>query len=309
MGIYDRDYYREDAPRWGAGHASRGTIFVMAATIGLFFVQALTTRPGRTSELLVWGEFHFGKIAGGEIWRIFTAGLIPSPDLFGVIVSMFLLYWAGRELERNYGTKVFVAFYILAAWVSSSAKLAVGLAGIDADKTSVGIGGAVFAAMVLFACSNPRRTVLVFFFLPMPLALLVGILLGLTVLAMLSDQTKIHAVGVIAGAAFGFCFFKFAPAILHWTSTRRSAKRQRSPVRLYQSPPDDSEDDTRLQEPEANRPAAQVLPRPNKVIDEQLEAKLDQVLSKVAQLGRESLSADEYEILRQASEIYKRKRT
>ena len=61
MGIYDRDYYREDAPRWGAAQASRGTIFVMAATIGLFFVQALTTRPGRTSELLEWGEFHFGK--------------------------------------------------------------------------------------------------------------------------------------------------------------------------------------------------------------------------------------------------------
>ena len=309
MGIYDRDYYREDAPRWGAAQASRGTIFVMAATIGLFFVQALTTRPGRTSELLEWGEFHFGKIAGGEIWRVFTAGLIPSPDLFGVIVSMFLLYWAGRELERNYGSKVFVAFYVLAAWVASLAKLAVGFAGIDTDKTSVGIGGALFAAMVLFACSNPRRTVLVFFFLPMPVALLVGILLGLTVLAMLSDKTKIHAVGVIAGAVFGFCFFKLAPAILHWAGSRRPTQRRRSPVSLYQSPPYDSEDETRLQEPEAHRPAAQVLPRSTKVIDEQLEAKLDQVLGKVAQFGRESLSADEHEILRQASEIYKRKRT
>ena len=48
MGIYDRDYYREAAPRWGGGQGSPGTIFLMGMTIGLFFLQALTTRPRRS---------------------------------------------------------------------------------------------------------------------------------------------------------------------------------------------------------------------------------------------------------------------
>jgi hypothetical protein len=46
-----------------------------------------------------------------------------------------------------------------------------------------------------------------------------------------------------------------------------------------------------------------------KLIDEQLEAKLDAVLEKVARTGKESLSEPERQILLRASEIYKRRRT
>jgi hypothetical protein len=43
--------------------------------------------------------------------------------------------------------------------------------------------------------------------------------------------------------------------------------------------------------------------------DEQLEAKLDAVLEKVARSGQASLSEPERQILLRASEIYKRRRT
>ncbi len=308
MGIYDRDYYREAAPRWGGGLGSPGTIFLMGMTIGLFFLQALTTRPRRTSELLDWGEFHFDKILQGEVWRIFTAGVIPSPGLFGIILSMILLYWAGNELERVYGTRAFVAFYLLAAWLTSLAKLLIGFAGIDTAVPSVGTGGAIFAVMVLFACSNPRRTILVFFVLPMPIALLVGILLIVTVLTLLSDEThtKVHAVGVIAGAAFGFLFYKLGPGILNWIHTSRPRARRRSPIRLYNSPPLEEERERSAPVHEETRPGPLRTPRS---VDEQLEAKLDQVLSKMAQHGRASLTAEELDILQKASDIYKNKRS
>jgi hypothetical protein len=44
-------------------------------------------------------------------------------------------------------------------------------------------------------------------------------------------------------------------------------------------------------------------------VDEQLEAKLDAVLEKVARFGKQSLTDSENQILMRASEIYKRKRT
>ena len=44
------------------------------------------------------------------------------------------------------------------------------------------------------------------------------------------------------------------------------------------------------------------------VVDEQLEAKLDRVLDKVAKSGTDSLSADERSVLLKASEVYKRRR-
>jgi hypothetical protein len=47
---------------------------------------------------------------------------------------------------------------------------------------------------------------------------------------------------------------------------------------------------------------------PDRSVDEQLEAKLDHVLEKVSRYGRDSLTPDEQEILKRASEIYKRRR-
>ena len=44
-------------------------------------------------------------------------------------------------------------------------------------------------------------------------------------------------------------------------------------------------------------------------VNEHLEAKLDAVLEKIAKTGKESLTPKEQEILRQASEMYKRRRT
>jgi hypothetical protein len=48
---------------------------------------------------------------------------------------------------------------------------------------------------------------------------------------------------------------------------------------------------------------------PTRDADEQLEAKLDAILAKVAQKGQDSLTDNEKKILMQASEIYKRRRT
>jgi membrane associated rhomboid family serine protease len=308
MGIYDRDYYREPSPRWVADLGNSGTVWIMATTIVLFFVQAFS-RPPLVSPLAEWGQFHFGKISEGEVWRIFTAGLIPDGWLFGLILSMILLFWAGKELERVYGTRTFVAFYILAGLATSLGKFALGLAGIDVDVSSMGIGGAIFAVMVLFACLEPKRTVLVMFVLPMPIALLVAILLALAVLSALNGGTKVHAVGMISGAVFGFAFFKVAPGVLNWLRANRQERRTRSPVRLHVSPVDENEPERRPTESERSHPPPAAMPRPARVVDEQLEAKLDQVLSKVAKQGRASLTSEENEILQRASEIYKKKRS
>jgi len=313
MGIYDRDYYREDGQRWAGAVASAGTIGLIAVTIGLFFAQVLSI-PSRVrsaepplSELQAAVEFQYDKVAKGEVWRVFTAGAFPDTSLFTLILSMLLLYWAGKELERVYGTRLFVVFFLLAGLAGTIGKLLLGLAGIDTGVSSVGIGAAIFATMVLLACLNPKRTILVFFVLPMPISLLVGLLLAFAMFGMLRDGTKVHAVGILAGAAFGFVFFQLAPALLNWSNTRRTRTVRRPAIRLHTSPPDAQDEAPPLQ---VSRPPPPIFERHSQgALDEQLEAKLDRVLGKVAQFGRGSLTAEEVEVLQKASEIYKKKRS
>src|SRR5207302_417120 len=99
-----------------------------------------------------------------------------------------------------------------------------------------------------------------------------------------------------AGAGFAWLYYKRHWRILDAWSQFRSWKRQlfRPKLRVYR------------QEQEEPVPVVSTSARD---VDEQLEAKLDAVLAKMAQHGRGSLTDSEKQILQRASEIYKRRRT
>jgi hypothetical protein len=77
-------------------------------------------------------------------------------------------------------------------------------------------------------------------------------------------------------------------------------KPSRSRVRLKLFDPDEDNDDAVA--------VSAHLP-PHHAVDEHLEAKVDALLEKIAQHGKESLTSQEQEILRRAAELYKRRRT
>jgi hypothetical protein len=163
----------------------------------------------------------------------------------------------------------------------------------------LGASGGVTAIMVLFACHFPQRVVLVFFILPMPIWALVALAVLMDSFVLLSGQQTQTAVIVhLAGAGFGFAYYKLqwrVSPLWTWLRTWRG-QRSRPRLRVFQA------------EDEPAEPVA-VGPASASNVDEQLEAKLDAVLEKVARSGQASLTESEREILFRASEIYKRKRT
>ena len=54
--------------------------------------------------------FDSGRVLQGDIWRIFTYGLVNHPSLWFVI-DMYMLAIFGRELERFFGRKTFLRFF------------------------------------------------------------------------------------------------------------------------------------------------------------------------------------------------------
>jgi hypothetical protein len=108
----------------------------------------------------------------------------------------------------------------------------------------------------------------------------------------------------LGGVAFALLYYRLGwrlsgliPNLAAW---RRARARPR--LRLYR------EDDPRRPS-EAITASAPVSAGSAADVDEQLEAKLDAVLEKVARSGQDSLSESERAILLKASEIYKRRRS
>src|SRR5262249_36861306 len=110
-------------------------------------------------------------------------------------------------------------------------------------------------------------------------------------------QTTTAVVVHLAGALFGFLYFKghwrvlnVLPSLSSWQGRRSRARPRVYPEESYGEP-------------------LPVKAGPPADADEQLTAKVDAVLEKVAKHGQASLTEGERQILLRASEVYKKRRS
>jgi len=302
MGIHDREYYRDDTSRPANGITV--TVWLIVLHVGLFFLLGLTPHKGDSSEIIRWGGFQLDAILRGEIWRLFTSQLIPLSDLPTVVLGMFLLYWAGRPVEVIYGPRVFLLFYFAVGLVAGLAKFLLGISGLMPHPSEIGLAAPLFAVLILFACHYPRQIVLLFFILPVQVGHLVAVLVGLylfsAILSFAKDGKLLDAPSVLAAAAFSaFFYLRGASWFAAFAVARMSGRATRGKrLRIYEA-------DARPAEPIEEPPARE---RASSAVDEHLEAKLDEVLEKLARFGPDRLSHEEQEILMRASAAYQKLR-
>jgi hypothetical protein len=208
-------------------------------------------------------------------------------------------------MEDLYGPKEFLAFYLVSAILGGIAFQLWAMS--SGQAVCLGASGAVTAVMVLFAFHYPTR-IIYMWFIPMPVWLFVAIGVGMDALGFLGS---VHGVGAhsttavtvhLAGAGFGFAYYRFHWRLISWlpdfTAWKRYRTRSRSKLRVY-----------REEEPVRTPVAVAAPPSAGAEVDEQLEAKLDAVLQKVSQSGKDSLTDSEQQILVRASEVYKKRRS
>jgi membrane associated rhomboid family serine protease len=317
MGIYDRDYYRREGPSFLGSFAPRGQIclWLVGINVGVWLIQLLT----RTKNV-------FGQIAGegpvtsalemdtywvfhGQIWRLLTYAFLHDPfDFYHIVFNMLFLWFFGPDLEELYGRWEFLAYYLVAAFLGGLAFLATGAiesaqfvgAFNLAHIRCLGASGAVTAVLVLCAFHYPRKIILLMFILPVPLWLLAVLQVAQDSYRVFTGNHNGTAVTVhLAGAAFAALYYKMNWRLLRLWPNVRGWQRQRSRPRLRVY---------REEEAETPEPVSVGAP-PAPDVDEQLEAKLDAVLEKVARTGQASLTESERQILLRASEIYKKRRS
>ena len=162
----------------------------------------------------------------------------------------------------------------------------------------IGASGAVTAVLVLCACHYPHRSILLFFFLPVPIWLFVAFAVAQDLFGFLGGGAGPTAYTVhLGGALFAFIYFKTQMRLWRFSpggkGQRRMRRRAQPRLRVFS-------------EEEHEAPVA--VGRSAADADDQLESKMDAVLQKVADQGLDSLTPDERDILLRASEIYKRRR-
>jgi membrane associated rhomboid family serine protease len=306
MGIYDRDYYRRDGPSFLGTLTESGRVcrWLLAINITCFILQLMT----RTQEPFFQEPFtdalilDVNRVMQGQVWRLLTCAFLHDPAaIMHIVFNMAFLYWFGRDVEDHLGSREFLAFYLVSAVLASVAYVGATLAGLHSGR-ALGASGAVTAVLVLAALYNPRRMVLLFFLLPIPIWAFVIFIVAKDAFALLGrTNTGVAVSAHLGGAAFGFAYYTFHWRLTDWLPSLSSLRRRRAKprLRLYQE-----EDEV----PTPTPVGARRQPQPAGPADEQLEAQMDAILEKIPRVGMEGLTDHERQLLLRASEAIKRRR-
>jgi membrane associated rhomboid family serine protease len=308
MGIYDREYIRRDGPRFLGSLGGHGQVckWLILINVVIFVIQILdgpvdpNTGLGPFSNLLM---LKVDAVLNGQVWRLLTYAFLHDPHvLLHIVFNMLFLWWFGPDLESLYGPREFLAFYLGAALLGGIAFVLAHQIGVPGDQC-LGASGAVTAALVLCACYYPNRTILVFFILPIPIWFFVLFQIvpdAYQFLVALRHGRQVGNTAVtvhLAGAAFAYVYYKRRWRLLDFWADFRSWQRQmsRPRLRVYREDKEPSRVPFASSASSAER--------------DDMDARLDAVLEKVARSGRDSLTEDELQVLLRASEIYRRRRT
>jgi membrane associated rhomboid family serine protease len=339
MGISNRDYYHAPSSvgEWGSSGLTPAVKYVLVATAVVFVVQLAVVRDDHTSALdrlrrydpelnrLVseaeanpearkalerrypeavhlldagagdqllparkvsilqeWLELDTEKVVqGGQVWRLVTCAFCHDRHaVFHIIINMFILVWFGCASERMYGTREFLLFYLAAAVVASLAFVALDLF-TGSTLPAVGASGAVFGVVMLYVMHFPHETLCTFWVqVELRWIILIYLIWDLhpVLLALAGDRTVsgvAHAAH-LGGLAFGYLYARSA-----W---RLEAAFDRVPGLR-----------TRADHPRrvASAPASPADPGADRV---------DALLAKISRSGADSLTEDEREYLKRASQ-------
>lgn len=316
MGIYDREYYRDETggSGWFGGDSSAvKTLILINAAV--FLVQWIMPdlhliRHFEASSTLVFEKF--------QVWRLLTAAFLHDPhSILHLLFNMWALWLFGREMEAMYGRWEFTWMYLTAAVFSNLIFIVINLYGGRHGVDSViGASGAITAVMVLYACHYPTREILLIV-IPVPMWLLVTLYMGYDLFNQMQQSqggglTRGPAIAFAAhlgGGLFGFLYKRYD---LRWSRLTRG-RGYRPRLRIVN--PENRPASTRPSSP-ARPPVSPAstgpAPRSAPTVlfpEEQLSERLDEVLAKIAREGRESLTDEENRILQEASRRARDKRS
>jgi membrane associated rhomboid family serine protease len=310
MGLYDRDYVREE-PRGlhiGGEWSAVTTIIVINVAVYLLDLMSSANRLDLNFKTSYNGSVfqEYGSLHGDlfakpwQAYQLLTYGWLHSTtSLVHLLFNMVTLYFFGSDVEGRLFSKIrFWQFYL-------GSMVLAGLGWVIAQQTwfphpqgpvldpalfhCLGASGAIAAVFVYDVLRNPHRT-LYFMFFPMP-AWVVGVL---TLSMDIAGMLQIAAFGNVAfachlaGAASGLLFYKTGWCLgdlvpLGWL--QRKWKTVNGPrVRLHRPSVDDDD------EPER---------------EEDLSSRVDEILAKISATGEASLTKEERKILQNASRQFR----
>ncbi len=286
VGIYDRDYYRQERPSVSSYLPSSIVGSIIVLNVAVWLADFFTPQTGVESRWLSDHlAVHVDTLSQPWLWwQYLTAGFAHSPGQFQhILFNMLGLFFLGRDVEDLYGRREFLRLYLVMIVVSFVAWDVVNVLAHTQNAQAYGASGAITGVVILYALNFPRRTLLLFFVIPVPAWALGVLLVAWDIFIAISREGDVAVTAHFAGAAFALLYYQG-----RWNLTRLTNFRGPS-WSLFRRKPR-----LRVHQPEEPKTP-------------ELTEEVDRILAKIYREGEASLTSSERKILETASREYQRK--
>lgn len=296
MGLYDRDYLRDEYERpqrrLNLPAPQSMTVALIVANVAVFFANFLFTPPnplapndiGWLNETLSVNDLTLKH--PWMWWQLLTSGFAHA-NIQHIIFNMLQLYFLGKLVEDIYGKWEYLRFY-LATVVFGSVVWSIGELlfppAIPGTHFALGASGAICGVVMLFVLNNPHQRLTLF---PIPITLkawVAGVILIVSNVALAFGDNREHIAWSIhlGGAAFAYLYFSMRWNIGNLLPGLKQKMKQLSGPKLRVHKPDDEPLD--------------------------LGEEVDRILEKIHTHGEGSLTKQERRMLEIASQQYQKRR-
>ncbi|WP_432797630.1 rhomboid family intramembrane serine protease [Poriferisphaera sp. WC338] len=294
MSFENRDYYRKENARYGGMMGGIGgrmagasvVMWIMGITCVVFILNGILSTATRAAWLAPnnWAAFTVDQgIYGFQIWRWFTYQFVHVGFLH-ILFNMIVLYFFGPMMERWWGSKRFLAFYLLCgmggAFMMTVLSWIPGFLHVSGMSPLLGASGSIMGILIGLAVAYPNMVVqLLIPPIPLKLKTLALILLGFTVLTLVVNGANAGGEAAhLGGAVMGFILM-CRPRILDWADgvSIGAVTQKGQAIRQEQK----------------------------QQIQENLDAEVDRILDKVNAHGLQSLTKQEKKTLNKATNTKK----
>ena len=212
MGIYDRDYTQQDdftsygrsgRMRWGVPQTTPVVIYLLVANIAIFLAGLV---PQIANVLYGWLALDTTSIVTTiQLWRLITYQFVHAS--FGHIFwNMLGLFFLGPTLERHWGSRKFLPFYLLCGMTGGLLYILLSAVGVLHTGTLVGASGAILGVLAACAILFPHFVVFIVVFpVPIRIAAVIFIIMYLFNVATAGANAggdAAHLAGMVAGGLY-----------------------------------------------------------------------------------------------------------
>ncbi len=234
-------------------------------------------------------------------WQLFTY-MFMHGGFWHLFLNMFALWMFGMELENIWGSKKFLAYYMMCGIGAGLANLFLSPLFSAVQAPTVGASGSIYGVLVAFGMMFPNRPIFIYFLFPIKAKYFVVIYMIIELLSVGSNSGIAH-VAHLGGGLVGFLYIWITnntniSSIFRFPDKPRP-KQKTSPSNVYRSKY--YEKYNTGSESDDVSDADYYVENEKKEEDKALQEKIDEILDKISKDGYKSLTDEEKRILFEAS--------